>query len=687
MPMFRSPKPNIIAASLKRSTSSRCQFTHGFPLSSPLYHFRFQSSKSPSLSKDAPNKLRDEKLFQTGGLRLEEVPQNEKEEQKNIIKSLVTHIWPKNQLGTKIRVLTALGLLIGAKVLNVQVPFYFKQIVDTMNMQPEELIDTIGYGGTAVLGLSLTYGVARLGATLLGEFKNAIFATVAQKAIRDVSRQTFNHIMKLDMNFHLSNSTGQLTRAIDRGCKGISYVLTSLVFHIAPITFEVALVGGLLSYNFGASFTFVTLATVATYAWFTIRTTTWRTQFRRKANKADNIASGVATETLQNIESVILFNNQNRQLQKYDQSLAEYENASISVAKSLSYLNTGQNLIFSTALTAMMYMTCEGILDKSMSIGDLILVNQLLFQLSMPLNFLGSVYRDLKHALLDMETLFKLQQQPINISSEPNAPVLKVKPGGGEIVFENVSFSYREGVPILQNASFVIPAGKFTAFVGPSGSGKSTILRLVFRFIEPQEGRILIDGHDIRHVDLESLRQAVGVVPQDTPLFNDTILNNVRFGDLKSSDEDCKACVAKAELTGLINNLPDGYATIVGERGLMISGGERQRLAVSRVLLKAAPINFFDEATSALDTETEQHLLNNIFQNFKDKTSVFIAHRLRTVANADNIIVLRNGTVAEQGSHKALLADNDGVYSRMWQAQQNLETAEAEEEASDKVNS
>lgn len=610
-----------------------------------------------------------DKKFETGGLNLEAPPLNEAAEQKQIIKSLTKHIWPKRNLGAKLRVMTALGLLVGAKLLNVQVPFYFKQIVDTMNMSPEELVSTVGASGTVILGLTLTYGIARFGATLFGELRNAIFATVAQKAIREVSRQTFDHMMKLDMSFHLSNSTGQLTRAIDRGCKGISYVLTSLVFHIAPIAFEVTLVCGLLSYNFGTSFTLVTLATVATYAWFTIRTTAWRTQFRRQANRADNISSGVATETLQNIESVILFNNQEHQLKKYDLSLANYESATIKVAKSLSYLNAGQNLIFSSALTVLMYLTTKGILNSAMTIGDLILVNQLLFQLSMPLNFLGSVYRDLKHALLDMETLFKLQQQPVKIKSDPGAPLIDVRPGGGHIRFENVTFGYREGLPIFKNATFDIPAGKSTAFVGPSGSGKSTVLKLVFRFIEPQSGRILVDGQDIRHVDLDSLRRAVGVVPQDTPLFNDTILNNVRFGHIESSDEECEECVTKANLAGLIAKLPEGYNTVVGERGLMISGGERQRLAVARVLLKGAPINFFDEATSALDTETEQHLLANIAENFKHKTSVFIAHRLRTVANADKIIVLRNGSVKEEGSHSDLLSDPESLYSQMWRAQ------------------
>lgn len=590
---------------------------------------------------------------------------------KSILKHLLKYMWPKNNPNAKFRVTLALSLLLGAKVLNVYVPFFFKDIVDAMNVD----LSTVQTPAAIFTGLVLSYGLARFGSTFFGELRNAIFATVAQKAIRQVSRSAFEHLMKLDMMFHLSNSTGQLTRAIDRGCKGISYVLTAMVFHIAPITVEIALVGGVLSYRFGPSFAAVTLLTMATYTWFTIRTTAWRAQFRRKANQADNLSSGIATETLQNIESVALFNNQKYQQAKYDKSLAVYEDSSIMIAKSLSFLNSGQNLIFSTALTAIMYMTCEGIASGALTVGDLILVNQLVFQLSVPLNFLGSVYRDLKQALLDMETLFALQDQPVKISnSKLNAPPLEVKPQGGEIRFENVTFAYRPGVPILQNASFVIPAGQAVAFVGPSGSGKSTILRLLFRFYEPQSGRILVDNQDIRDVDLDSLRRAIGVVPQDTPLFNDTILNNVRFGNVSASDEQCLDAMSKASLSELVRRLPQGYDTIVGERGLMISGGERQRLAVARVLLKGAPINFFDEATSALDTETERALLLNVFNNFGGGTNAFIAHRLRTVANTDKIIVLRNGTVAEEGSHRELLS-RDSLYKQMWDAQEDAAEA------------
>lgn len=600
-----------------------------------------------------------------------------------ILKNLMKYMWPKNNFKTKLRVVLALSLLVGAKILNVQVPFYFKNIVDAMNVDWA----AVGTTGTVVTGLVLSYGLARFGATFFGELRNAIFATVAQGAIRKVSSSAFDHLMKLDMGFHLQNSTGQLTRAIDRGCKGISYVLSAMVFHIVPISFEIALVGGVLSYNFGPSFAVVTLATMGAYAWFTIRTTAWRAQFRRAANQADNKSSGISTETLQNIESVLLFNNQKHQLAKYDQSLKNYEDNSVKIAKSLSFLNSGQNLIFSSSLTLIMYMTCNGIVTGGLSIGDLILVNQLVFQLSVPLNFLGSVYRDLKQALLDMESLFTLQQQPIRIKNTiADAKPLQVLPKGGEIKFENVTFAYREGYPILNNISFTIPAGKSVAFVGPSGGGKSTILKLLFRFIEPQQGKIYIDGQDIRTVDLDSLRRAIGVVPQDTPLFNDSVINNVRFGNLSASDADCRRAVEKAELSTMMERLPQGYNTVVGERGLMMSGGERQRLAVARVLIKGAPINFFDEATSALDTETERALLSNIFSNFQNGTKVFIAHRLRTVATTDKIVVLSQGNIAEQGSHSDLVSRPNGLYKQLWLSQEHYEESgeQADEEAADK---
>ncbi|KAK4497826.1 hypothetical protein PRZ48_010480 [Zasmidium cellare] len=584
-----------------------------------------------------------------------------------IIKDMSHYLWPKNDFNTKFRVGLSVGLLIGAKVLNVQVPFYFKSIVDSMN------IDFAVVGGTAasVAGAAIfAYGATRIGSTVFQEFRNAIFASVSQSAIRKVAGNVFHHLLKLDLNFHLSRQTGGLTRAIDRGTKGISFLLTSMVFHIIPTALEISLVCGILTYQFGWKFAVLTIGTMAAYSWFTIATTAWRTKFRKQANAADNKGATVAVDSLINYEAVKYFNNEAYEAKRYDGALKNYQDASIKVATSLAYLNTGQNLIFSSALTAMMYMGAQGVATGQLTVGDLVMINQLVFQLSVPLNFLGSVYRELRQSLLDMETLFNLQKVNVQIKELPNAKDLILNKGG-EIKFENVSFGYRPDRPILQNLNLTIPAGKKVAIVGPSGCGKSTILRLLFRFYDVQGGRITIDGQDIREISLESLRKSIGVVPQDTPLFNDTIEHNIRYGMIDSSQDQVIAAAKRARIHEIIEGLPDGYKTMVGERGMMISGGEKQRLAVSRLILKDPPLLFFDEATSALDTHTEQTLLHNINSILKDKarTSVFIAHRLRTIYDSDLIIVLKDGHVAEQGTHDKLI-DSAGIYSELWSAQE-----------------
>lgn len=593
-----------------------------------------------------------------------------------MMRSLFKTIWPKDNPKFKIRVLIAVSLLIGSKLLNVEVPFLFKQIIDQMNV---DWTQEVGVLSTVIGSLILAYGGARFGAVLFGELRNAIFASVAQTAIKRVASNTFNRLLNMDLQFHLSQQTGGLTRAIDRGTKGISYVLTAMVFHIIPITFEISIVCGILSYNYGVPFAAMTFCTMLAYSIFTIKTTAWRTKFRRQANNADNQAASVALDSLINYESVKIFNNEAFQLKKYNSALTKYQNALVKVTTSLAYLNAGQNFIFTLALTAMMYMGCQGVVSGGLTVGDLVLINQLVFQLSVPLNFLGSVYRELKQSLLDMENLFQLQNVPIKITDVEGAPQLKLNQRApGEIKFENVTFGYHPDRPILKNVSFTIPAGQKVAVVGPSGSGKSTILRLVFRFYDVDLGRILIDGQDITKVSLESLRKKIGVVPQETPLFNDTIIENIRYGDLQSTDEQIHQVVSLVQLDNLIKDLPDGENTIVGERGMMISGGEKQRLAIARLLLKNAPITFFDEATSALDTHTEQALLKTIRTIFKrdNRTNVSIAHRLRTIADADKIIVLNKGHVQEQGSHAQLLSDPESLYAQLWNIQENLDVEE-----------
>lgn len=581
-----------------------------------------------------------------------------------IIKQMSHYLWPKDSLSTRFRVGLAVSLLVGAKVLNVQVPFYFKSIVDSMN------IDISGTGGTvaAVAGsMILAYGATRIGATVFGELRNAVFASVAQKAIRKVACDVFDHLLRLDLSFHLSRQTGGLTRAIDRGTKGISFLLTSMVFHILPTALEISMVCGILTWQYGVQFAAITAATMVGYTAFTIWTTAWRTKFRRQANAADNKASTVAVDSLINYEAVKYFNNEKFEVARYDAALQQYEKSSIKVATSLAFLNSGQNIIFSSALTAMMYLAAKGVAAGTLTVGDLVMVNQLVFQLSVPLNFLGSVYRELRQSLLDMETLFNLQRVNVAIAEPPDAPPLRLSKGG-EIRFENVTFGYHADRPILRGLTLTIPAGKKTAVVGPSGCGKSTLLRLLFRYYDVQSGRVLIDDQDVRQVSLDSLRRAIGVVPQDTPLFNDTVEHNIRYGDLSAPRERVVAAAKRAQIHSIIEGtFPEGYNTRVGERGLMISGGEKQRLAVSRLLLKDPPLLFFDEATSALDTHTEQALMQNINSILREKrrTSVFVAHRLRTIYDADLIIVLKEGKVAEQGTHKELI-DKGGLYSELW---------------------
>lgn len=628
-----------------------------------------QSESIKPESYREPSKAKHAEAPRTDVLLAEQTVSNREQRRADwiIIKEMVKYIWPKDDFGARARVATALALLVGSKVLNVQVPFYFKNIVDSMN------VDFVALGGTAwTIGgaMIVAYGATRIGAAVFQEMRNAIFASVAQKAIRRVACNVFEHLLRLDLNFHLSRQTGGLTRAIDRGTKGISFLLTSMVFHVIPTALEISMVCGILAYQYGPKFAAITAATMVAYTGFTVITTSWRTKFRKQANAADNQGATVAVDSLINFEAVKYFNNEKFEVGRYDKALSNYEKASIKVTTSLSFLNAGQNLIFSSALSGMMYLAADGIATGSLSVGDLVMVNQLVFQLSVPLNFLGSVYRELRQSLLDMETLFNLQKVNIAVK-EPEKPKTLQLTKGGEIKFENVTFGYHKDRPILRNLSLTIPAGRKVAIVGPSGCGKSTILRLLFRFYDVETGRILIDNQDIREVSLQSLRKAIGVVPQDTPLFNNTIEHNIRYGDMNASSEEVRNAAKRARVHDIVEGLPDGYNTMVGERGMMISGGEKQRLAVSRLILKDPPLLFFDEATSALDTYTEQSLMQNINSILKEKarTSVFVAHRLRTIFDSDKIIVLQNGHVAESGTHTQLIEEG-GVYSTLWHAQE-----------------
>ncbi|KAG6332766.1 hypothetical protein ID866_6322 [Astraeus odoratus] len=536
-----------------------------------------------------------------------------------VVRKLMENVWPKNDWGTRGRVILGFALLISGKVssqyfvalfhdteahlqvLNVQVPQLFKNVIDVLNLE---------VGSQATVWV-VADGAARIGATLFGELLSAVFANIGQRAIRKVARETFEHLLHLDLKFHLSRQTGALTRAIDRGTKGIAFMLQAILFRIVPTAFEIS-----MTYKFGWDFAAITLSTLAAYTWFTVRTTSWRTQFRRDANKADNKAAAVGVDSLINYEAVKHFNNEKYEVSQYDKYLQQYEKSSVRVTTSLAYLNSGQNVIFSTALTATMFLAAQGVLN-------------------------GFAF------------------------DRPGARPLMLR--GGSIQFDNVTFGYHPDRPIFKNLSFTVPAGKKVAIVGPSGCGKSTVFRVLFRFYDPWSGRIIIDGQDIQDIRSESLRRAIGVVPQDTPLFHSDILHNIRYGRLDATDEEVKAAAVKASVHETVMSLPDRYKTTVGERGLMISGGEKQRLAIARVLLKDPPILFFDEATSALDAQTESEIMRSINNTLLDsaRTSIFVAHRLRTIVEADLIIVLKDGQVVEQGTHEELLRLG-GLYYDMW---------------------
>ncbi|KAL5525591.1 ATM1 [Sanghuangporus baumii] len=611
--------------------------------------------KTPQSGKDASKTAQD--------LGAEQHLTNAEQRRKDwaIIKRLLVHIWPPGDWNVRSRVLLGFALLISGKVLNVQVPLLFKEVIDSLNIPITP--DTAVWAVCG--GLILGYGAARIGATLFTELLNAVFASVGQKAVRRVARETFEHLLNLDLKFHLSRQTGGLTRAMDRGTKGITFILQAVLFRIVPTALEISMVCGILTYKFGWDFAAVTIGTMAAYTWFTVRTTSWRTRFRREANKADNRAATVAVDSLINYEAVKNFNNEKFEISQYDKHLAEYEKQSVKISTSLAFLNSGQNAIYSSALTLMMFMAAQGVINGTMTIGDLVMVNQLVFQLSLPLNFLGSIYREMRQSLIDMEVLFNLQTEHTPPPDKPGAKPLTLR--GGSIRFENVNFGYHPDRPIFHNLSFTIPAGKKVALVGPSGCGKSTVFRLLFRFYDPASGRILIDDQDIQDIQLNTLRRAIGVVPQDTPMFHADIMHNIRYGRIDASDEEVIEAARRARVHETIRRLPEGYQTTVGERGLMISGGEKQRLAVARVLLKGPPILFFDEATSALDARTEAELMKNINSVLLDKgrTSIFIAHRLRTVVEADLILVFNRGEIVEQGTHRELI-EQGGLYHSMW---------------------
>eukprot|EP00045_Choanoeca_perplexa_P013813 m.158271 g.158271 ORF g.158271 m.158271 type:complete len:706 (+) comp16465_c0_seq1:1327-3444(+) len=611
-----------------------------------------------------------------------------KTDSKAMITGLLKLIWPKGRNDLKLRVVAAVSLLIASKALNVQVPFFFKYAVDLLNDPGAVANLPIGFSLLASAGAMLIgYGMARAGASMFNELRSAVFAKVAQASIRDVAKRTFLQLHGLDLSYHLSRQTGGLSRAIDRGTRGINFVLGSLVFNVAPIILEVALVAGLLAYNCGPAFAGATLASIGAYTAFTFGITQWRTKFRKEMNAAENEGGSKAVDSLLNFETVKYFGNELHEADRYDHSLKRYKDASLKTSTSLALLNFGQNAILSAGLTTVMVMSAHQIQTGAVSVGDLVMVNGLLFQLSMPLNFLGTVYREVKQSLIDMATLFDILALKPKIVTNPNAqplllpegvvrnttkhlPQLIIPTNEPAIEFENVSFTYDNRMQIFKDVNLRVPFGKKAALVGPSGSGKSSVLRLLFRFYDPDDGAIRVNGQDIRDVTLDSLRASIGVVPQDCVLFNDTIGYNIGYGRLSASQAEIEQAAKAADIHDIVMRMPHGYETQVGERGLKLSGGEKQRVAIARTVLKDAPILLYDEATSSLDAITESHILKSVEDLASDRTMLAVAHRLSTIVDSDIIFVLRDGHIVEAGSHHELIRNPSSYYTYMWHNQQ-----------------
>ncbi|MBN9360234.1 MULTISPECIES: ABC transporter ATP-binding protein/permease [unclassified Devosia] len=588
------------------------------------------------------------------------------------VRNLWGYMWPEGRPDLKWRVILAIGALLVSKVATTLIPFVYKWIIDSLDGSTPDSALILGLAVPIVLVVA--FGVGNIIDAGFQQLRDVLFASVGQHAVRKLALQTFEHLHKLSLRFHLARRTGGLSRVIERGTKGIETIVRFTMLNTAPTLVEFVITGVIFIVMFGVSYLSVLVVTVWLYLWFTIKASNWRIAIRRDMNDSDTDANGKAIDSLLNFETVKYFANEKMEAQRFDASMEKYERSAVRIWTSLGFLNFGQALIFYAGTVIILIMAVLGVMNRTLTLGDFVLLNTFLMQIYRPLNFIGFVYREIRQGLTDIEEMFKLLDRAPEIQNKPNAKPLDVT--GPVVKFEDVKFHYDADRPILKGICFEVPAGKTIAVVGPSGAGKSTISRLLYRFYDVIEGKITIDGQDLRDVTQESLRAAIGMVPQDTVLFNDTIAYNIRYGRPDASDAEVRKAAELAQIGHFIESLPKGYDTPVGERGLKLSGGEKQRVAIARTILKGPPILILDEATSALDSKTEEDIKSALDVVSANRTTLVIAHRLSTVVNADEIIVLRDGQIAERGTHHRLLA-KQGLYAQMWSRQR--EASEAEE--------
>ncbi|MDX8349594.1 ABC transporter ATP-binding protein/permease [Cognatiyoonia sp. IB215446] len=587
-----------------------------------------------------------------------------------VIRRVVPYLWPDGQAWVKRRVVMALAVLLLSKVIAVGTPILYKQAVDALAPEGADAATVLGLGA---VGLTLAYGLARLMTVGFQQLRDVVFTRVGQRALRQLALETFTHIHRLSMRYHITRKTGGLSRIIERGVKGVDFLLRFLLFSMGPLVLELLMISVVLFFLFDVWYLAVVALTIALYVWFTFKVTEWRVRIRKEMNDQDTDANQKAIDSLLNFETVKYFGAERWEADRYDTAMANYENAAIRTNYSLAFLNFGQSVLITGGLVAVMVMAAMGVQRGDLTVGDFVMVNAYMIQITMPLNFLGTVYREIRQALIDMSDMFDLLGQPAEVQDKRGAKDLQVN--GGHVELRDVAFGYDVERPILKGISIDVPRGQTVAIVGSSGSGKSTIGRLLFRFYDVGSGALLIDGQDVRDVTQASLHAQIGVVPQDTVLFNDTIYYNIAYGRPDATEDEIIAAAKAAKIHDFVSGLPEGYQTTVGERGLKLSGGEKQRVGIARTLLKNPPILLLDEATSALDTETEMEIQAELKAMGEGRTVITIAHRLSTIADADRIIVLENGHIVEEGRHEDLLA-REGRYAHLWNRQSEEEPVE-----------